>query len=70
MQNCQYLQLSVNYYGTEDETVSFEVIQQSDVWRGLQDYLETLGEQGWIIIAESKAEDWRNRTYQLRKPDK
>ena len=74
MQDLEYLQLSVTYYSSSDKTTAFskenETIPSEDsaVWRGLQNYLDTLGERGWTIIQETQSDRGRQRTYNFRRP--
>ena len=73
MQDLEYLQLSVTYYSSSDKTTpsSKDKIlpsEDSAVWRGLQNYLNTLGERGWTIIKETQSDRGRQRTYNFRRP--
>jgi hypothetical protein len=74
MQELEYLQLSVTYYSSSDKTSAFskdnKILPSEDsaVWRGLQNYLNTLGERGWTIIKETQSDRGRQRTYNFRRP--
>jgi hypothetical protein len=74
MQELEYLQLSVTYYSSSDKTTAFprddETLPSEDsaVWKGLQNYLDTLGERGWTIIKETQSDRGRQRTYNFRRP--
>jgi len=74
MPELEYLQLSVTYYSSSDKTTAVskenETIPSEDsaVWRGLQNYLNTLGERGWTIIKETQLDRGRQRTYNFSRP--
>ena len=68
LQNWEYLQLNVNYYPREDTPMGFSNNQDSDVWKGLQSYLDLLHKQGWIIINETTFDKGQFRTYHLKRP--
>ena len=73
MQNLEYLQLSVTYYSSSDWAAAFskddELLPSEDsaVWKGLQHYLNTLGERGWTIIKETQSDRGRQRTCNFRR---
>ncbi len=68
MQRWEYIQLSVNYYSSDAGRVSLSNNEDSEVWKGLQDYLDVLNKEGWIMINETKSDRERFRTYHLKKP--
>ena len=74
MQSLEYLQLSVTYYSSSDRATAVskddEVLPSEDsaVWKGLNTYLETLGERGWTITKETQTDRGRQRTYDFRRP--
>src|SRR5688572_11537976 len=68
LQNWEYLQLNVNYYPREDTPMGFSNNQDSDVWKGLQSYLDLLHKQGWIMINETPLDKGQFRTYHLKRP--
>ena len=68
MQRWEYLQLSVNYYSSDAGMVSLANNEDSEVWKGLGDYLDVLNKAGWIMINETDSDRERTRTYHLKKP--
>ena len=74
MPELEYLQLSVTYYSSSDKTTAFSKddktlpSEDSAVWRGLQNYLDTLGGRGWTIIQETQSDRGRQRTYNFSRP--
>ena len=73
MQELEYLQLSVTYYSSDRAVLlskDYETLPSEDpaVWKGLQNYLDTLGERGWTIIKETQSDRGRQRTYNFRRP--
>ena len=67
MQNFEYLQISINYYASTERLATLSNHEDADVWRGVQNYLETLDKQGWMIINETKAVREQSRTYQFKR---
>ena len=74
MQTLEYLQLSVTYYSSSDRATAVskddEVLLSEDsaVWKGLNTYLETLGERGWTITKETHSDRGQQRTYDFQRP--
>ena len=68
MQRWEYIQLSINYYSSEAGRVSLSHNEDSEVWKGLQDYLDVLNKEGWIMINETNSDRERFRDYHLKKP--
>jgi len=68
MQRWEYLQISMNYYSSEAGMVSLSNDGDSDVWKGLRNYLDVLNQEGWIIINETSSDRARIRTFHLKKP--
>jgi hypothetical protein len=67
IQKTEYIQLSINYYSSGDRMSTLSNEEDSEVWKGLQNYLDILNKQGWIMINETKTERGRFRTYHLKK---
>lgn len=68
MQRWEYLQISMNYYSSEAGTAGLSTNEDSDVWKGLREYLDVLDKEGWVMIDETKSDGERFRTYHLKKP--
>ena len=68
MQRWEYIQLSINYYSSEAGRVRLSNNEDSEVWKGLQEYLDVLNKEGWIMINETNSDRERFRTYHLKKP--
>ena len=49
MQRLEYLQVSINYYGSEDQRIVFSDQEVPDVWKNLHDFLDILDKQGWEL---------------------
>ena len=68
MENLEYLQLSMNYYSAAERITAPSNNEDSTVWKGLQNYLERLTTQGWVMIKETKSNSEQSRTYHLKRP--
>jgi hypothetical protein len=67
MQNFEYLQISINYYASTMNQSAQSENEDAIVWKGLQNYLETLDAHGWSILNESKTDKGQSRTYQFKR---
>jgi hypothetical protein len=70
MQKLEHLQLSVNYYSSEDQIITFPNNEDEDVLNGLQNFLDILHRQGWVMINETQSDRGQFRTYHFKKPFK
>ena len=68
METWEYLQISINYYAIEASRVSLPDQKDSEVWKGLENYLKSLSKLGWIIVNEAQSDGGRVRTYHLKRP--
>jgi hypothetical protein len=68
MQNLEYLQLNINYYPSVDDITHLSNNEDSAVWKSLQNYLDSLNIQGWIMINETISDKGQSRTYHLKRP--
>jgi hypothetical protein len=64
MQELEYLQLSINYGSSSARSTAF---LHGETLKGFQDYLDTLGSQGWIMVQETQSDKGRIRTYYFRR---
>jgi len=64
MQELEYLQLSINYGSSSTRSTPF---LNGETLKGLQNYLDTLDRQGWILIQETQSDRGRTITYYFRR---
>ena len=68
MQKLEYLQLSINHYSSEDQIITFPNNEDPDVLNSLQNFLDILHQQGWVMINETQSDRGHFRTYHFKKP--
>lgn len=68
MQKLERLQLSINYYSSEDQIITFSSYEDEDLLNGLQNFLEILHRQGWVMINVTLSDRGQFRTYHFKKP--
>ena len=67
MQHFEYLQISINYYSAAEKSPATSNNEENVVWKELQNYLEILDSDGWVIINEVTTAKGQSKNYQFKR---